>query len=295
MSARVRIGVWLAIAGGGLALLPTAAVAQAPSTATYVAYDVTNNREEFRWQTVDGATDVTIARGGTVTFTNGANRPHNVAFTESPADPSCQLSTDASPSAPPMPALAIRSWTGTCTFATPGAYRYICILHDAMVGTITVDTAAAPAPQPSPSPGGGTPTPPGPSGGGTPPPTTTVPGAGTTPVGLAAEALGLAGRQTGSRVRASLLVRASDARVIAVVRARRADLGLKRKKGRVEVAQLVRARVDAGRLDLTVRLRKGARKALRGKGTLVVQVRVTVAADGATERKWTRLVTLRAR
>ena len=90
-------------------------------------------------------------------------------------------------------------------------------------------------------------------------------------------------------------MRAPLARVIAVVRARRGTLGLKGKKGRVEVGQVVRAGVAAGQLDLSIRLRKGARQALRRKGALVVRVRVTVSADGATDQSWTRTVTLRAR
>jgi hypothetical protein len=124
---------------------------------------------------------------------------------------------------------------------------------------------------------------------------TTGPNAGTTPAGSAGDQLGLPGHQTGGRVRASVLVQAPLARVIAVVRARRADLGLKRKSGRIKVAQFVRAGVAPGALEFSARLHKGARKALRAKGSLVVRVRVTVSADGATDRTWTRTVTLRAR
>jgi plastocyanin len=273
-----------------MAAIAASSAAAAPTTAAYVAYDATGNRDEFRWQTLDGATDVTIERGGTVTFSNGDFRPHNVDFGIDATVP-CQRAGGAV-STDPMPELPERSWTGTCSFPNTGSYRFVCDIHPAMIGRITVEAP----PAPSPTTGGGG-TSPGPSGGSVPvpPPPATGPSTGTTTPGSAADALALTGNQAGNRVRASLLVQAPLARVIAVVRARRADLGQKRKKGRVEVGQVVRAGVAAGQVDLSVRLRKGARQALRRKGTLVVRVRITVSADGATDRTWTRTVTLRKR
>jgi plastocyanin len=297
MGARIRGAVWLAIAAGALlaAAIGASGAAAAPTTANYVAYDATGNRDEFRWQTADGATDVTVEKGGTVTFSNGNFRPHNVDFGPD-AGISCQLAGGVA-STEPMPELAERNWSGTCSFPNTGSYRFICDLHPAMLGTVKVEAPSAPSPGPSPGTGGGG-TSPGPTGGsapGSPPVTTTGPSAGTTPGGSAGDQLGLPGRQSGGRVRASVLVQAPLARVIAVVRARRADLGLKRKRGRIEVAQFVRAGVAPGALEFSARLRKGARKALRAKGSLVVRVRVTISADGATDRTWTRTVTLRAR
>ncbi len=66
---------------------------------------------------------VTVARGGTVTWTMGA-RPHNATFrgtAGAPAD--VPTTTNASVSR---------------TFATAGSFPYDCTLHDGMTGTVIV-------------------------------------------------------------------------------------------------------------------------------------------------------------
>src|ERR1700754_3259818 len=149
-------GVVLAAAAAVLVAVPAGALGQGP--ASYTASDsATANPDTFRWF-VSGTTgtDAAITAGGTVTFSSptSAVRSHNVDFTDA-VKPTCQLSTGGAPSTAPMPAMPAREWSGTCTFSQPGTYHFVCDLHPAMTGTITV--AAAPAP--STPPAGTTPAP----------------------------------------------------------------------------------------------------------------------------------------
>ena len=284
-----RGGVFLAVAGGAVALLPGAAQGQAPMTAEYTSQD-----SPLRWLS-GGSTDVTIAAGGTVTFRvpAGPGPPHDVDIEGTPA-PACQV--NGGPSGLPMPPDAARDWSGTCTFVAPAqqtVYDFVCTLHPSMAGRITVE--AAQSTPPGGTPGGGTPpggTPPG----GTPPPaggTPTQPG-GTTAPGLAATSLKLAKRQTGSRLRGSVDVRERGSRLRVDALVRRTVLG-QRRSGRVRVGRLVRSSVGPGRVAFALGLQAKARKVLRARRKLAVQVRITVTRPGASRRTWTRSVTLAAR
>ena len=284
-----RGGVFLAVAGGAVALLPGAAQGQAPMTAEYASQD-----SPLRW--LSGAsTDVTIAQGGRVTFTvpgppDSLDPGHNVDFTGT-TDPTCEM--NGSVTTLPMPFPAARGWTGTCTFSQPGAYPFICFPHRnaGMRGTITVEpTTTTPGPPGgtdpgSPQPGGGTP----PPAGGTP----TQPG-GTTAPGLAATSLKLAKRQTGTRLRGSVDVRERGSRLRVDALVRRTVLG-QRRSGRVRVGRLVRSSVGPGRVAFALGLQAKARKVLGAGRKLAVQVRITVIRPGASRRTWTRSVTLAAR
>jgi plastocyanin len=68
-------------------------------------------------------TDLTVAAGATVTWTNHDDIPHTVTSADG-AFKSPALDTDESFS---------------FTFARSGRYRYFCQLHPHMVGTVTVD------------------------------------------------------------------------------------------------------------------------------------------------------------
>lgn len=67
---------------------------------------------------------LTIARGGTVTWTFGA-RPHNVTFA-------------AAAGAPADSAGSITNATVTRTFTSAGTFNYECTIHSGMSGTVVV-------------------------------------------------------------------------------------------------------------------------------------------------------------
>jgi plastocyanin len=68
-------------------------------------------------------TTVTIAKGGSVTWTIGA-RNHNVTFVQAAGVPANVPTTTNS--------------TATRQFAQPGTFAYVCTLHAGMVGTVVV-------------------------------------------------------------------------------------------------------------------------------------------------------------
>jgi plastocyanin len=99
---------------------------------------------------------VTVNKGATVDFSYPAgSSAHNVVFTTQPT--SCVQKTGIQvTTAPPLPAYAQPpSWTGECTFDTPGVYSFVCSAHAVeMTGTIVVrnDDGTEPTPVPTTSP-----------------------------------------------------------------------------------------------------------------------------------------------
>lgn len=106
--------------------------------------------------------NVTVPAGGSVVFTNNDGfNPHTVTFTGGAAPPDF-ISPEGDPNAPGPPTLVIPAavaapsggsvYSGgaansgimfhgdsyTLTFATPGSYDYLCLVHPFMMGTITV-------------------------------------------------------------------------------------------------------------------------------------------------------------
>ena len=86
----------------------------APTTATVEAGAATNTFTP---------PSVTIARGGTVTWTFGA-RPHNAAFNAVTGAPANVPTTSNAQVAR--------------TFPTAGTFPYVCTLHTGMTGSVTV-------------------------------------------------------------------------------------------------------------------------------------------------------------
>jgi plastocyanin len=253
---------------------------------------------------------VTVAPGATVTFQYAGGGPaHNVSFAADPRPSSCSASLPAAPTT--------AAWSGDCTFAGVGTYRFACDLHGpAMSGTVEVTadgrpTAPPPPPPPPggprpPAPGGGTPTTPatgtpapgggsgggdpyGGSGTGAPGATGGEPGAGApggeAPRGgsRAPAALTLATSQSGPRVRGSIAVGPRRARLL--VELRRPGSGLL-------VGQLRRASAGPGRVAFTVVLSRAGRRALRRAGRLTVRVRIAVTPPGARTGVRVRTVVL---
>jgi len=206
---------------------------------------------------------VTAAPGGTVAYRNPGNIvPHGVHWTGGPEKPSCSgIPVDSSGT----------SWSGTCTFAQAGAYTFVCTVHpEEMRGTVTVA-------------GGETTPPPGPAPGQPPAPSE----------GPAVEALRLPRNQHGPAVRGSVIVSSAAAGgslVIDLV-ARRASLGTPG-QGTVRVGRLSRDLAGAGPLRFAVPLRPSARRALRRRGRLSLNVKTVVTPPGGPATTMNRRVEL---
>jgi plastocyanin len=105
-----------------LALSLTACFSEAPlpaAPAPAAAADVTASSTA----NIFSPTTVTIAKGGTVTWTIGT-RNHNVTFVQAAGAPAnVPTATNT---------------TATRQFAQPGTFAYVCSLHAGMVGTVVV-------------------------------------------------------------------------------------------------------------------------------------------------------------
>jgi len=120
---RVVLAVGLAVGLTGFG--PAAAAVEAPESAAVLV-------EEYRYQ----PPAVTVAEGGTVTWTLGADpEQHTVTPRDATAfDDSGQL---------------FAGDTYEVTFDRAGTYEYLCTLHPTMVGTVTVEPSAASSPTPA--------------------------------------------------------------------------------------------------------------------------------------------------
>jgi plastocyanin len=99
---------------------------------------------------------ITVDKGATVDFSYPAGASaHNVEFTTQPTSCVQKTGVQITPG-PPLPAYAQPpSWTGECTFDTPGVYTFVCSAHRAeMTGTVVVrnDDGSEPTPVPTTSP-----------------------------------------------------------------------------------------------------------------------------------------------
>jgi plastocyanin len=85
----------------------------------------------YHWQ----PSSAEVAPGGTVEFKNSQGAPHGVVFENPPAVPSC----------PGVSSVGSAGWSGTCTFAQAGTYKFYCPVHPVeMKGVVTVSGPAAP-------------------------------------------------------------------------------------------------------------------------------------------------------
>ena len=127
------------------------------------------------WQDASGTdktdSSVTIMMGQSVNFsfpTGNGSSSHNVKFSAAQPSSCTQTAGPNVGAVPPLPAFALPAgWAGSCTFATPGVYAFVCSVHPAMTGTVVVTdpSGGTPTPTPTATP---TPTP-------TPPPRDTTP------------------------------------------------------------------------------------------------------------------------
>ncbi len=267
----LRRPVCLATAALAALLLAAPAESQAPSTLqSIVASD-----NAFRTDT-GGAPDVTIAAGGHVNFAYFmGNSRHNVVFPG--ARPTvCGISEGPGGTAAALPTEpSTRGWEGGCDFDAPGTYAFVCGLHSAMTGSVTVvATGASPPP---------------------PPPALEVP---LDPVsgGAAASGLKVATQQRGTSVRGSVLVARSGSRLLARAFARRRSLFAgSRSSLAVQAGRQLRPSVGEGRVTFAAPLTAAARAALRRNGRLLITLRLTVSPIQGKVYTATRTVILRPR
>jgi plastocyanin len=213
----------------------------------------------FSWR----PSTASIGAGGTVAFRNPSTTvPHGVHWTGGPEKPSCSASVEAEKT----------DWSGSCTFAQPGTYAFVCTVHpNEMKGTITVSSGEGPPPPPPP---GG-------------PPESPLQGS-------ASSALKLAKSQRGASVRGSVALSQASAggRLQVLLLARQASLSSVAAPPMSRIGRLVRSPLGAGRLSFAVPLKRVARRALRRRQRLSLTVRVIVTPPGGAALTLTRGVVL---
>jgi plastocyanin len=315
------VAVLPALASGGAPA--STAASSAPMTGSFTAVD-------YAWNAAGGGNTVTIAPGGTVSFSYPSGGSiHNAAF-DSAQPTSCTQTAGASTgSVPPLPNPAAgQGWSGSCTFNTPGTYTFHCQIHSYMTGTIvvgsgggtTTTTTTPPTTTTYPTTTTTTTTNPPPP----PPTTTTTPyyppplptiastqpqtgnstgstssyasghTAGGSPLASAARAVAIAGGQRGSAVRGSVAVsRAGAGGSLEVdVFVTRAALSSARRGGPVRIG-LLRTSLHAGIVRFSVALNGAGKRALSRHRRLAVTVKLSLVSPRGARASATRQVVLR--
>jgi plastocyanin len=308
MRLRKRYLPLAAAMGAAVAVIPGMAQGESPpSTGSFTASD-------DHWQ-VSGssATSVTIAPGGTVTFSYPAGASeHDADFGAGAQPTSCTQTGGASSGAvPPLPhEPTAPGWSGSCTFNVAGTYSFHCDRHPSMVGTIHVQSTTSPTTTTT-TPGGGTTT---------TTTTTTSTASAITSTGaasstvffpsapgtvgsssspqsahdsLAGSALQLSRSQHGTRVHGSLLIAQPGSRVQIELLAATASLASAKQPAGVRVGALSKAVSASGRLSFSITLSAKAKRALSHRGRLALTVKITLTPPHA--RKLSRTIALSVR
>jgi plastocyanin len=284
---RILVGV-LALAAGGV--LPAVAVSETTPTIEAVNSGVYGEYHEWK------PAEVTVAEGGSVTFSNPSGLvAHGLAWTGPSGlpTPSCSSGVPVNSSG--------TSWQGQCTFAHPGTYTFRCTVHPSMTGAITVN--------PNGTTTTTTTTTPPPAGGGSgPPPSTTNPGSGSPspsppgsqpqqgptvllPAGSPLIAVTLPASQRGKSVHGSVEVSQTGVggRLEVGLSAGSASVAGARRPAQVRVGRLVRSLLHAGTVSFAVPLSAKAKRALERRRRLALTVKVSLlpahgSAVGVTRR-----------
>jgi plastocyanin len=209
-----------------------------------------------------GANTLTIAPGGTVTFTYASgSAAHNVHWLGA-KKPSCAGVPDESFSYPD----SRPPWSGTCTFTDPGTYEFECAIHTPLMkGSIVVEAPSASA-TPTATPGASaTPAPPGT----TPDPPS---GGGAQAEQQRALKVTLAGSQKGTRVRGSVDVARTGSRLEVTL-----------KSGKQTVGRFAKAKAASGANAFSVRLDKRGKSALKRRHSLKLTVAVALTPPGGAK------------
>lgn len=240
-------------AGAGLAVAVASAGADAPTTASITAKD------PYSFDNGTGGSTVSIARGGTVTFSYPSGGSfHSVVFDTAQPTSCTGMPSTASPPA----------WSGSCTFEAYGTYAFRCGLHSFMTGQVEVPDPNAPT-----------------TGTTGPTPTATT--------GPAPPAVKVAGRQRGVVVRGSVTTPAGPSDISVTAFAARSALASRARL--VKVGALNRHSVGTGSTSFALRINRAARRALHRRHRLAVKVRIAVTPDAGTTFKKTVPVVLRER
>lgn len=253
------------VAGAGLAVAVASAGANEPTTASITAKD------PYSFDNGSGSSTVSIAAGGTVTFSypSGASA-HNVVFDT--AQPTSCTNMPATASAP--------GWSGSCTFEAYGTYAFHCGLHTFMTGKVEVPDPNAPT-----------------TGTTTPPPTQTggPPPRGETPTGgeLTAPAVKVAGRQRGVVVRGSVTTPAGPSSIGVTALVAKGALAARARL--VKVGSVRKRSTGTGKTSFAVKVNRAARRALARRHRLAITLRIAVTPDAGDPFKKTLKVVLRER
>jgi plastocyanin len=219
--------------------------------------------ETHRWSNVPQ----TINAGEKVTFSNPGEVPHGVEW-RSAVKPACEEGAGKVPVGTTFSASGTK-WSGKCTFSQAGSYLFYCTVHGAaMSGTITVNASGTTTATTTPTTTTTTTT-------GTTPP----PGSESSPLeGPASKSVQFAKSQHGDSVRGTvnLAQSAVGGRLEADVFAQSALLAKAKQRSPVRVGQLVRSRLGAGRLHISVALNAKARRALKRHRRLALTVKIVL-------------------
>jgi plastocyanin len=120
----------LALLGVAAAMLPAIASSETPPKVEATQTGMEGIYAIYSWL----PSETTIGAAGAVTFSSGPSTSveHGIVWLSGPATPVCDSSV-------PVGAEHFRAnWSGSCTFAQPGTYRFRCSFHEYMKGTIVV-------------------------------------------------------------------------------------------------------------------------------------------------------------
>ena len=295
MKLRKRYLPVAAALGAAVAIVPAPALAAAPSEAKleiaehcyfadWPCWNVKGNNPEG----IREIQPFTIAQGGTISFEdNEARYPTDVLWQG--AAPSC---TSGVPVTPPTKT----GWSGTCTFANAGDYKFESqdlFDEDGFDYTkyeVVVEGSATAPSTPSTGEGG--------SKGSTPGTTTSGPApAGESPTGSPLSgAPKIGSSQRGSTVEGSLEVSKAGGgdRLEVELLATTASLAKAGHATQQVVGRSVSASVSAGQRSFSVKLNAKAKRALKRHHRLALKVKITLTPTHGEPTTVTRSVTLHA-
>jgi plastocyanin len=230
---------------------------------------------------------VELTSPGTVTFQNSSGVQHGVVWSSVPVTPTC--------SGVPVNSFST-SFSGTCSFAQPGTYRFYCAYHGpTMSGTIVVNptgsTTTTTSTSTGPQPGGTTTTT------AQPTVTTSTPSGSSSsplPTRAGAASLALSSIQRGRAVHGSLAVPGADAggRLEVDLLASRSSVLSAGAAASARVGRLVRSSLHAGRVSFAVALNARGRRALHRHHRLALTVRIVLTPPQGTPSTITRRIVL---
>jgi plastocyanin len=307
----------VALLGAALAVIPALANSDTSPTVEGISEGIYNT---VRWS----PSEVAQTPSGAVTFKNSSTTVmHGIVWESGPATPDCTAGV------PVGAGHFSTNWSGSCTFAHEGTYKFYCSYHGReMSGTVYVNssgtvptvvtttssstttssttsfssTSSFPTTTTTSTSATTTPastttqtatTPPPASATATTAHTTTAPG-GVKPEGTLPPLLALAGSQHGAAVHGSADISPAEggSRLEVDLLTTTASLARKHTAKQVRIGRLVRASVAAGKVSFSVSLDAQAKRALRRHHRLSVVVEVILTPPHGAPVTTTRSVVL---